>query len=387
MNDTMHPHRIPRAGTVAGSFLVLPLLALLLPLCLTAACGGGSQAAGDASGQGVPEATPEPPAPPATTVRTASPTVEDVVDTAVLPAELLPRRRAVLAAEVPGTVEAIHFEAGNRVGSGALLVQVDTRAQQQAVAEAEALDRQARDQHQRAEALFEKRSITREQVVDATAARDVAAARLASARLGLDKSRIEAPWGGRIAERHVEVGDYVVPGQPVAELVDVDRLKVRAPAPGTDVPYLEVGTRVLIRVDALPDETFSGKVTRLATEVDRASRTLSVEAEIDNPGERLRPGMLARLEIPRQTLAGALTVPLGAVVDLGGTDVLYVVEGERARRREVSLGPVVGSRVVVEAGLGPEDRVIIEGAQQVADGQRVIEARAATESVAGAGGV
>ena len=117
---------------------------------------------------------------------------------------------------------------------------------EQAVAEAEALARQARLEAERAEKLFAKRSITEQRLQSALTDRDVAAARLRSTELQVEKSRLAAPWGGRIAAKRAEVGDYVTPGQPIAELIDVSRIKVRAPAPAADAPFLEVGLPVTV---------------------------------------------------------------------------------------------------------------------------------------------
>lgn len=337
-------------------------LAAVLLLAALAACGGG-------------DAPPEEPAAPPeerrARVRVVEVTPETVTDYLDLAADLLPERRAVLAAEVPGTVETLRVEEGQRVAAGQVVATVDTRALEQELAEAQAVHEQAADQHRRAEALFEKRSITRSAVVDAEAARGVAAARLSSARLRLEKSRIEAPWPGVIASRSVEVGDYVVPGQPVVELLDISRLKVRAPVPASDVPFVEVGEPVTIRISSLPGESFEGTVVRLAAELDPSARTLGLEAEISNRDGRLKPGMLARLEIPRRRLPEALLVPLDAVVDLEDRRVVYVVEGGEAARREVVAGPVLGERVVIERGLEPGDRVVIDGQSRIAPGQPV----------------
>lgn len=344
-----------------------PLLASVL--LLLAAFGG-------ACGSGEPEATAPPP-PEERTVRVRALTLapESVTDYLDLPADLLPERRAVLAAEVPGTVETLRVEEGQRVAAGELLAAVDTRALQQEMAEAEALFEQAADEHRRAEALFEKRSVTRSALVEAKTARDVAEARLASARLRLDKSRVEAPWPGTVSSRRVEVGDFVVPGQAMIELVDARRLKVRAPVPAADVPFVAVGEPVEIGVSSLPGERFSGRVARLGAELDRGARTLDLEAELPNPDGRLKPGMLARLRLPRRVLPEALLVPLDAVVDLEAARAVYVVAGSggdlRAERREVILGPALGERVVIESGLAPGDRVIVEGQHRVAPGQRV----------------
>jgi len=353
----------------------LGLLAFALLLTACSADSASSPTTAEAE-----EASPEtsvataPTASRAALVRTANPTVEDVVDLADLPADLVPLRRATLAAEVPGTVEALRVEEGQAVARGQELARVDTRALEQAVTEAKAFFRQADAQHTRAQNLFERRSITQKDLLDAITNKDVAESRLASAKLDLEKSRVVAPWAGRVTEKKVEVGDYVLPGQPVVELVDVSRLKVRAPAPASDVPYLEVGAPAVIRLDAFPGETFEGEVVRLAAELDPAARTLGVEVEIPNRNGRLKPGMLARMEIPRRTLQDALLVPLAAVVDLGDRQVVYVVEDGVAHRREIAPGPVVGERVVIREGLAATDRVVVEGTQSVAEGQAVREA-------------
>lgn len=350
-----------RCAAAAVARSAAPALAVLLAAVVLAGCGGGGDAA---------EPTAEPEVRSAR-VRTEMPVSRDVDDVVTLSADLEPQRRAVLASEVAGTVERMPVDEGDRVATGDLVAAVDTRALEQRAAEAEALYRQAEADYARADALYEKRSITKQQVLDALTTRDVAEARLATARLDLEKSRIRAPWGGRIAQKRVEVGDYTVPGQPVVELVQVNPLKVVAPAPASDVPYLEEGRPVTIRVDAVPGEAFQGRIVRLGAELDPASRTLGVEAEIPNPDGRLRPGMLARMEVSRQTLEGAVLVPLEAVVDLGERRALFVVVDGKARRRIVELGPVIGERVVVLSGLEPGEPVIVEGEQRVADGQPV----------------
>lgn len=370
------PRRGARGSSAAartagpGRSALVPAAALLLALA-AAGCGGGGETTADVEGAGGAAAGPEVKT---ALVRTEMPVQQDVVDLATFSADLEPQRRAVLAAEVAGAVDRLAVERGQAVRGGQLLAAVDIRSVEQQAAEAEALARQAEAQHARAQALFDRRSITKQQMLDAITSRDVAQARLASARLQLDKSMVRAPWAGRVAATRVEVGDYVVPGQAMVELVEVDTLKVVAPVPASDVPYLETGRPVTIRVDALAGERFTGRIVRLGAELDPDSRTLDVEAEIDNPGGRLRPGMPATMEVPRRTLEGALLVPLEAVVDLGEQRALFVAEGGVARRRIVELGPVLGERVVVTAGLRAGEPVIVEGGQRVAEGQPVEEA-------------
>lgn len=345
----------------------LESLAILTSVGLLAcACGGGTGS----------EAAVADPAPRLASVVTLEVVPRPVTARIELAADLLPLRRATLAAEIPGTVEQVRVDLGDAVREGEVLARIDTRTVAQQVAEAEAVHRQSADRAQRAEKLFERRSITRQALIDAQASLEIAAARLASARIALDKSGVRAPWAGRVASRSVEVGDYVAPGQPLLELVQVDRLKVRAAASAGDVPELRVGAPVTVTVDSLPGERFAGRIVRLGAELDAATRTLEVEAELPNLDGRLQPGLFGRLSVPLRELPDALLVPLAAVLDLEDGRALYVVEDGRAHRRRVELGRVLGDRVVVTSGLEGGERVVVRGQGRVAEGQPVEEERA-----------
>lgn len=305
-------------------------------------------------------------------VRTLTLAARKVVDRTSLPAALEPLHRAVLAAEVGGAVETIGADLGQSVRKGQTLAAIDERALAQQVAEAEAWLRQATLQFERAQNLFDRKAVTKAQLLDAVTNRDVAVARLASAKLTLEKSHVVAPWSGRIAARHIEIGSFVAPGAPLFELVDASRVKVRAEARAADVRFLAVGRPVEVTFDAYPGEAFAAKIERLGAELDPQSRTLTVEAELANPEGRLKPGMLARLDVPRQEIASALVVPMSAIVDLGGSKAVWTVADGRAVRREVQMGMVVGEEVVV-VGLAEGTRVIVEGQHAVGENQPVEE--------------
>ncbi|MEM9291305.1 MAG: efflux RND transporter periplasmic adaptor subunit [Acidobacteriota bacterium] len=349
---------------------------IFVALCLPLACGGaGSQNSSESTEAGPSAAEQD--AARQLEVRTRVLEPRPVVDRASLPADLLPRRRATLAAEVPGVVERLTVELGDAVGRGQVLASVDSRALQQAVVEAEAVAARNLKRFERANNLFERRSITEQQLLDAVTDRDVGQARLDSVRLELNKSRLRAPWPGRVAERLVEVGDYVTPGQPMVAILDASVLKARAPVPASDVSYLEEGTPVTLLVEGGLG-SFEGSITRLGAELDRDARTLVAEAEIPNADGRLKPGMIALMSVQRRVLPEALLVPQEALIDLGGRQAVFIVveeQGElRARRRELTLGPTVDGETVVLEGLEPGQRVVVRGQDALGEGQAVREA-------------
>lgn len=315
---------------------------------------------------------------------------QEVADMTSFPADLEARRRAVLASEVAGTVEARRVEEGDKVSKGTELISVDTRHLEQRLAEAKAVERQRAIQLDRAKALFERQSITKSQLLNAVTAQEVAAAQLATARLELEKSKIVAPWSGTVSVVHPEVGDFVGPGQSVVELVDTSYLEARATVPSSDVPFLRLGMEAQVLVDVLPGQVFAGKVVRLGAELDPRSRTLDAVIRLPSSVDSvLRPGLAAQVRIARQELSGALLSPLDAVIEMEQGHVVYVAvdatEGVEVEQRPVVLGPVIGEHhVVIEDGLSPGERLVVEGQRRLSPGQNV-EVTAETQAGAGEG--
>ncbi len=344
-----------RSGLAKQRLSALPAVLFGVAIAITA-CGE----------EQVEESKPEP-----TMVGVIEVTPRSVVDWIVLPADLAPERRAVLAAEVPGRVEAMRVDIGDDVRRGTSIASIDRRTLAQQVAEAEAFHRRASEEAKRAETLFAKRSITRQALTEAQTGIEIAAARLASARLALEKSTVRAPWNGRVAQRWAEVGDYLQPGQPVVELVADRTLEVRAPLAAPDAPLVEVGRPVELAVEGFSDEVFRGEITRVGATLDTTSRTLEVEAEIDNRDGRLKAGMYGQIRFPRRTHDGALLVPLPALIDVETGKILYVVDGSTVRRVEPELGAILGEEVIVRSGLRAGDRVVVEGQYRVNEGMEV----------------
>lgn len=318
-----------------------------------------------------PAPVAEPAAAPAA-VRTVVLAPESVQDEVLLPAELEPRRRATLAAEAAGRVERVAVDLGDRVAAGQALVVVDRRTAEEELAGAVALERQARLQRERAEALLDRQSITKAQLLDAVTNHEVARSRLDAAKLGLARTTVVAPWAGEVAASSVEAGDFVSPGQPLLELVDRSSLIARAPVPAADAAGIGEDSAVAVVLSSRTAERIAARLVRRAPAIDPSTRTLTIEAEL--AGDVALPGEPARLALVRRVLDAALLVPLTALVELEHSQAVYVVEQGVARRRPVRLGPVIGERVVIEEGLAAGDQVIVGGQDRVSDGQPVVVA-------------
>jgi hypothetical protein len=176
---------------------------------------------------------------------------------------------------------------------------------------------------------------------------------------------------GFVSKRAVDPGAYVSQQTPVAEVVDITRVRLVANVVEKDLKELETGNATRVQVDAFPGETFMGRIARVSPVLDPATRTAPIEIEIANPTYRLKPGMYARVGITTQTKKQALVLPSSAVVDLGGRRIIKKKKNETAVFKTVTVGSEQGSVVEILAGLAEGDEVISTGAGALRDGDRV----------------
>jgi RND family efflux transporter MFP subunit len=196
-------------------------------------------------------------------------------------------------------------------------------------------------------------------------------ARLDELRINLANTVITSPVNGFVSKRAVDPGAYVSQQTPVAEVVDITRVRLAANVVEKDLKELETGNETRVQVDAFPGETFTGRIARVSPVLDPATRTAPIEIEIANPTYRLKPGMYARVGITTQTKKQALVLPSSAVVDLGGRRGVFQLKNETAVFKTVTVGSEQGLVVEILAGLVEGDEVISTGAGALRDGDRV----------------
>jgi HlyD family secretion protein len=177
----------------------------------------------------------------------------------------------------------------------------------------------------------------------------------------LHNTTITAPFVGQITRRYVDAGALVSPSTPLVTLVHTDTLKVVAYVLEKDISLVKVGMSVKIRTESYPDRTFEGRIVRINSALDVATRTLQAEIHIPNTERLLRPGMFARMEIALSTRTGILTVPRVAVIEDGKDQVVFTVENGQAVRKPVVTGIEQGDKVEILQGINEADRIVIKG--------------------------
>jgi len=198
-----------------------------------------------------------------------------------------------------------------------------------------------------------------------------AEAQLALAQKSLSYAIIPAPIDGFVAERTADLGEYVSPQQKVATIVRTNPLRIRIDIPEQAIPEVHVGQSVSMSTSAWPDKNFSGRIARIAPNVTANSRTLTVEAEIENSSGVLKPGQFATVRILQPRPQPAVLIPARAVTTESGVSRVFVIKNGHSEQRLVQLGQTEGDLVEVKSGIAADEQVATSNLEKLSDGGAV----------------
>jgi multidrug efflux pump subunit AcrA (membrane-fusion protein) len=198
-----------------------------------------------------------------------------------------------------------------------------------------------------------------------------AESQLGLARRSLSYANVYSPINGFIADRPADLGEYVSTTTKVATVVKTNPLRVRIDVPEQAIPAVSVGQSVSVTTSAWPDRNFSGRIARISPNVSPTSRTLTVEAEIENSSGVLKPGQFATVRILQSRAAPAVLVPSRAVRTESGVSRVFVVKDGHAQERQVQLGQSEGDLVEIKSGIAAGETVVTSNVEQLSDGVAV----------------
>jgi RND family efflux transporter MFP subunit len=307
-----------------------------------------------------------------------------------LPAQLLPYESVDLYPKVAGFIEDIRVDRGSQVRKGDLLVRLsapELSAQQQqaaagqAAAEAKlASDRATYDRLANASktpgaVALNDLNVAKQLVASDTAQVQATAKAVQAARDMGGYLAIRAPFDGVITTRNLHPGALVGPaasgGQPILQLVTNHRLRLTVAVPEDSVQAAKVGRDITFTTPSLPGQTFQSRIARMANAVDPRTRTVTMEADVDNADGRLQPGAFATVEWAIQRPEPTLRVPPTAVANDQERTFVIKVEGGAAHWVDVRTGMTVDGTIEVFGALQPGDQVVRRGSDAIKDGSAV----------------
>lgn len=314
--------------------------------------------------------------------------------------ELRPRASVDVMSRVSGRLQQVLVERGDPVRKDQLLAVVDDVEVQQQIQRAEAAIAVARAGVTREEATYQNlkiqtdrfRKLHQESLISTQELEDlesrlrVAAAQLELARAQVEQAaaalrelkiqqeqtRVYSPLEGFVGTRYLDPGALVNPSTPIVSVLDLSRVKTVVPVSEGVIQQIRVGLPAIIHVDAYPDQTYRGSITRISPFLNPETRTAEVEIEIGNPGRVLKPGMFARVSIDATVSSSALSIPRSALITRGNEQGVFLLDDQnRTVFRPIQIGRIKGEHVEVLSGLQEGDRMVSSGAQNLNEGDRV----------------
>lgn len=300
------------------------------------------------------------------------------------------RRVSLLSTQLPGSVLSVHHDAGAKVEAGEVLVELDPKleeiARQQTLTEIKEADAQLADAQRRlkiAENLA-TRAIGPQNNVDTIlteiAVRRATLERLKAQRAAADeriaRHNIKAPFAGVISRKLTEAGQWVVPGNTVAELVELDGLRIELPVPQQYFARLSQDIGISLTFDSIPDAAMPARIDAIIPVSDPNARTFTLRVVPLNRNLTLAPGMSARASIDLRTDEEGLVVSRDALLrQPDGRITVWIVEpngdSSRVRERRVEIGVSFDGLTEIRSGLKLGDRVVVRGNESLSEGQSV----------------
>lgn len=287
-----------------------------------------------------------------------------------------------VTSEVPGMVNAVHFESGQTVEQEELLVELSTDTDRARLRTIEAELEQARTDLARSVELDERNLIAAAEVEQRRTAVARLEAQAEEQRALIDKKRIVAPFAGRLGLRLVDLGEYVAPGTPLVTLQALAPIDLNFTLPEAEYRVVASGQQVQIEVAAYPHKPFNGVVTAVSPVIDEGTRNFAVQARLDNENLLLRPGMFADVTLMLPAEVSVITVPATAIAYSPAGDTAFVIQASATAEQaaptpltvtRVAVGPGErrGDRVAITSGLAAGDRVVTAGQLKLYEGAPV----------------
>ena len=320
--------------------------------------------------------------PPPETVTAQAATEETWENVLTANGSVAPVQGVMVGAEVPGKVVSINFESGANVAVGDLLVQLDVSTESAQLRAAESVADLAKINLGRARELREKGTNASSDLDAAEAQAKQAAAAADNLRAVIAKKSIRAPFTGRLGIRLVQLGQILRDGESIVTLQTVDPIYTNFALPQQFLASLKVGENVRLTTDASPGETFAGKITAIAPEIDAVTRNVRIQATFSNPAAKLRSGMFGSVAVLLPPTGSSLVIPSTAILHAPyGDSVFVITEGKNAktgapektiRQQFIRVGTARGDFATVVAGLKPGEWVVTTGVFKLRPGMSVI---------------
>jgi membrane fusion protein (multidrug efflux system) len=265
-----------------------------------------------------------------------------------------------IRSEVTGLVRNLYFQEGTTVQSGQLLLQIDDSELQAKLNQTQTRELLSRDNERRAALLLEKEAISQQEYDVAQADFKTAQSEIQLIQTQIAKTRIKAPFSGRIGLRAISVGEYLTPNTVVANLVSINPIKISFSIPEKYSREVHTGQDITFSV-AGSDRSYAASIYAIEPSVDASTRTVQVKARTQNDQGEIVPGSFARVELPIRERENAILIPTEAVIPIQNGKQVFLFKNGKAQLASIETDERTGSDIIVTSGLTVGDTVLTSG--------------------------
>jgi RND family efflux transporter MFP subunit len=281
-----------------------------------------------------------------------------------------PVATAKLSSEEGGLIYSV-LDKGSRVSRGSIVVRLNKEVDKATYEQLEAQYELAKMNFEKQDLLWKQNATTEIQWQTAKWQMEAAGRALDVLRTRLKKQYVRSPINGIIDEKYMNKGEMSAPGVPILNIVDVSSVKITAGVPERYINNIKKGQEITVTVDILPGSEFTGKINYISPGLSSTSRTIEIEVVINNRDRLLKPEMNANVLISKNKVTDAVVIPQDLIVDYGEEKYVFILEGDTAKKRLVELDGRNGNMVLVVSGLNIGEKLISEGFQSLAEGDKV----------------
>ncbi|WP_312089737.1 efflux RND transporter periplasmic adaptor subunit [Chryseobacterium sp.] len=276
-----------------------------------------------------------------------------------------------------GTIEQLYFREGQNVQKGQLMAKLNTTTLKSAYDASASSLKQAQDAYSRLNQMYKSESLPEIKLIDVKTKLVQAQSAEIMAKKSLNDSYLYAPQSGVISKKNYENGMNVVLGAPVYTIMNINSVDINVPIPEGEISNFERGQSCNISVTALNNKSFRGQIIEKGVSANPISHTYNIKVRISNPNDSLMPGMVVKAYFDdysrnNQSIAKMMVPLKNVLLDYPSKRFVWVVDkANKAQRKEVVLGQLVGNDVEITSGLQQGDKVITDGYQNISEGSQV----------------
>ncbi|MCE5226801.1 MAG: efflux RND transporter periplasmic adaptor subunit [Porphyromonadaceae bacterium] len=277
-----------------------------------------------------------------------------------------------LSFSISGNVEQVFVSEGDPVKKGQILAKLDEKVMQNAYNAAKASSVQAQDAFNRLTSLHEKGSLPEIKYVEVQTQLEQAKSMEQIAGKNLKDCSLYAPFSGVIAQRSADIGINVLPGVQVFKLSKIETVDIKISVPENEISSIMIGQPVRIRVSALENQEFAGKITEKGIQANPLSHAYDVKINLHNPQSKLMPGMVCNVMLTPANRLNGILVPNSAIqIEHTGKRFVWVASKGMAARCYVETGEMTNDGVVVSGQFAEDGKIIVEGMQKISEGMKI----------------